>query len=76
MQDALTDLRREMKKGPFGKARRALRTAERLERMSPLRWREVAGGGFEMIPLAGGHGGVIRGDSAASIARLLGERMN
>jgi len=73
--DALADLRREMKKGPFGKARRALRTAERLERMSPLRWREVAGGGFEMIPLAGSHRSVVQGESAAKIAQMLGERM-
>lgn len=75
MRDALASLRQEMKKGPFGKSRRALRTAERLDRMSPLRWHEVARGGFEVVTVRGDHQSLIRGDGAEVIARALCERM-
>lgn len=75
MRDALAVVRGEMKRGPFGKARRALRTAERIERMSPLRWRGVAEGGIELISVPGSHAEMIRGQGAAQIAQALGERM-
>jgi thioesterase domain-containing protein len=75
MRNALADLRREMGRGPFGKARRALRTAERFDRMSPLRWHEVAKGGFEVITVPGGHPDMIRGEGAKLVARTLNERL-
>jgi len=75
MGGALESVRREMRKGPFGRARRALRRAARAERFSPLQWRSVATEGFELVPVAGNHATMIRGENASSVARIIADRL-
>jgi len=75
VRDGLERFRAAGRKRLIGRAGKYLRRVERVERMSPLNWRSVASGGFEMHAIPGDHLSMIRGANADIAATCVSECM-